>query len=90
MCARPQEQQTPQDFGLSNKAMKLSDTHKPGINLAHQRILLDWKSGSRFTCLADPEAPPWPDESPADAERFQNGIDAAALLPEQPQTPSTR
>src|SRR5258706_9705823 len=76
--------QHPREFGTYDNSMKLSDTRKPGIELAHWRILYDSRRGEPlYLASADPGAVSTPDTT-EDFDRFTSAIDAGRLLPGQP------
>ena len=74
------EQQHPHDFGAFNNSLKLSDIHKPGITIAHFRILLDALRGQPFYLASN--APAFPDTE--DLTRFNDAIAQGRILPNQP------
>src|ERR1700733_9870928 len=78
--------QHPREFGTYDNMMRLSDTRKPGINVAHWRVLLDSRDGGpRLMAAGSPQSqvPPKP-QSEATAERFTSAINAGRILPTDP------
>jgi tetratricopeptide (TPR) repeat protein len=72
--------QHPREFGVFNN-MTLSDIHKPGIGLAHFRILLDPKRGGPLYFASQS-----PDFAGSEnLTRFTEAIAGGRLLPDQPQ-----
>jgi Flp pilus assembly protein TadD len=74
------DKQHPRDFGPYTNSMKLSDIHKPGIGIAHFRILFDYKRGQPFYFASN--APTFADSE--NMTRFTDAIAAGRILPDQP------
>lgn len=78
------DKQHPTDISNSDVGnVKLSDVKKPGIEVAHWRMLYDFRSGEPlYMASADPQLPST-GEPVADLERFRSAIAGGRLLPEQ-------
>src|SRR6202795_339105 len=65
--------------------MGTSNVKKPGINLAHWRILLDSRSGQPLYLASTSMAGlPFEQQASGDIDRFSSALDAGRLLPDQP------
>ncbi len=74
--------QHPREFGTYDNSMKLSDTKKQGINVAHWRVILDSKTGGpQYLASA---ADFVPQASSENLDRFTSAMSAGRLLPDQP------
>jgi tetratricopeptide (TPR) repeat protein len=79
------DKQHPTDISPGNVDIKISDTHKPGINLAHWRILLDARSGEpKYLASASPDGPWFQDPASDDVDRFNSAINSGRILPTDP------
>jgi len=75
--------QHPREFGTYDNMMRLSDIKKPGIDLAHWRMLLD--SGSGQPVYLASASPQLPAAQTAEAlDRFTSAINASRILPGDP------
>jgi tetratricopeptide (TPR) repeat protein len=72
--------QHPREFGTYDNSMKLSDTHKPGIDVAHFPVIYDSRRGEPLYLAS--MAPVFDD--PADLSSFQAAVQAGRILPDQP------
>jgi len=72
--------QHPREFGAYDNGMKLSDIKKPGIDIAHFRILFDPLRGQPFYLASN--APAFPDTE--ELTRFNDAIAQGRILPDQP------
>ncbi|HWZ34344.1 MAG TPA: tetratricopeptide repeat protein [Bryobacteraceae bacterium] len=72
--------QHPREFGTYDNSMKLSDTSKPGINVAHYPVIYDSRRGEPLYLAS---SAPKLDDSQAVAQ-FTAAISAGRLLPDQP------
>jgi tetratricopeptide (TPR) repeat protein len=73
--------QHPREFGTYDNSLKLSDLHKPGIDVAHFHILYDSRTGQPAYLAST--APFIPD-APADLTQFNAALSAGRVLPDQP------
>jgi tetratricopeptide (TPR) repeat protein len=65
--------------------MRLSDTRKPGIDVAHWRVILDSRNGGPLYLAGAPQAPlPSTPQAQANSDRFTSAIDAGRILPSDP------
>jgi tetratricopeptide (TPR) repeat protein len=71
--------QHPREFGTYDNSMKLSDVHKPGIDVAHWPVIFDSQRGQPLL-FAGPIA----FDTAGDITSFSAAIDAGRLLPGQP------
>ena len=81
--------QHPREFGTYDNSMKLSDTRKPGIDLAVWQGIYDFKRGEPvYLASADPQAAQLPADLAPELDRYtallrdhpENGFDALARL----------
>lgn len=72
--------QHPREFGTYDNSMKLSDIHKPGIDVAHWPVIFDSKRGGPLL-LASISAPVF--DTAEDLTSFNAAINAGRLLPDQ-------
>ena len=79
------DKQHPREFGTYDNAMRLSDLQKPGIEIAHWRMILDSRSGEPIY-LASAGAPPnlYDGQVTADLDRFNSALAAGRILPTEP------
>ncbi|HYL39122.1 MAG TPA: tetratricopeptide repeat protein [Bryobacteraceae bacterium] len=76
------DKQHPREFGTYDNTMRLSDVRKPGINIAHWRMILDSRTGEpRYLASAAPAAALLDDQTSDDVDRFTSAIDAGRILP---------
>ena len=79
--------QHPREFGTYDNMLRLSDTRKPGIDVArndvaHWRMILDSRNGGPLYLAGSPQGQvPAPQ---AMADRFTSAIDAGRILPTDP------
>lgn len=79
--------QHPREFGSYDNMMRLSDTRKPGINVAqddgpHWRVILDSRHGGPLYLAGVPQQLPIADQGALD--RFSAAINAGRILPGDP------
>jgi tetratricopeptide (TPR) repeat protein len=75
--------QHPREFGTYDNMMRLSDIKKPGIDLAHWRMLFDSRSGQPvYLASASPQLPAAQTSEALD--RFTSAINASRILPSDP------
>ena len=75
------DKQHPREFGTYDNAMRLSDLKKPGIEIAHWRMLFDSRNGGPLY-LASSGAPNLFDgQASADLDRFSSALEAGRILP---------
>jgi tetratricopeptide (TPR) repeat protein len=84
-----QEKQHPQDISPGTVDIKLSDMKKPGIGLAHWRMLLDSRSGlplylASTNLATTPATELGEDQAADDIDHFTAAIQAGRILPGQP------
>jgi tetratricopeptide (TPR) repeat protein len=76
------EKQHPQDISPGTVDIKLSDVKKPGINLAHWRMLLDSRNGQPlYLASASPGSELAEDQASDDIDHFTSAIQAGRILP---------
>src|SRR5579872_1578228 len=79
------DKQHPREFGTYDNAMQLSDLRKPGINIAHWRMILDSRSGEpRYLASTGFPSGVFDDQGSDEADRFTAAIDAGRILPSDP------
>ena len=79
------DKQHPREFGTYDNAMQLSDLRKPGINIAHWRMLFDSRSGEpRYIAAAGTPNSLFDDQASDEVDRFTGAIDAGRILPSDP------
>ena len=80
--AATNDKQHPREFGTYDNGMQLSDVRKPGINIAHWRMIFDSRTGEP-KYLASTSAPDgfFNDQTAEDVDRFNSAIDAGRILP---------
>ncbi len=72
--------QHPREFGTYDNSLRLSDVKKPGINLAHWRVILDSRTGQ--PALLASASPQVPSAQTSEAlDRFNSAINAGRILP---------
>ena len=76
--------QHPREFGTYDNMMRLSDTRKPGIDVAQWRVLLDSRNGGPLYLAGAPQAPLPSAESQATFDRFTSAVNAGRILPTDP------
>jgi protein O-mannosyl-transferase len=79
--------QHPREFGSYDNTMRLSDTRKPGINVAandgpHWRVILDARDGGPLFLAGVPQQIPIGNQGALD--RFSAAINAGRILPSDP------
>jgi tetratricopeptide (TPR) repeat protein len=76
--------QHPREFGTYDNSLRLSDVKKPGITLAHWRILLDSRSGQpMYLASASPDGPLFDPQASDEIDRFSSAINGGRILPDQ-------
>jgi tetratricopeptide (TPR) repeat protein len=76
------EKQHPQDISPGTVDIKLSDIKKPGINLAHWRMLLDSRNGQPlYLASTSPGSELAEDQASDDVDHFTSAIQAGRILP---------
>ena len=79
------DKQHPREFGTYDNAMQLSDLRKPGINIAHWRMIFDSRSGEpRYVAATGAPAGLFDDQGSDDMDRFAGAIAAGRILPSDP------
>jgi tetratricopeptide (TPR) repeat protein len=73
--------QHPREFGTYDNMMRLSDTRKPGIDVAQWRLMMDSRDGGPLYLAG---APQLASGAQAELDRFTSAIDAGRLLPADP------
>jgi protein O-mannosyl-transferase len=77
--------QHPREFGTYDNMMRLSDTKKKGIDMAHWRVILDNRNGGPLYLAGAPQGQiPATAQSQASLDRFTSAIDAGRILPADP------
>jgi tetratricopeptide (TPR) repeat protein len=78
--------QHPREFGTYDNMLRLSDTRKAGIDLAHWRVILDSRNGGPLYLAGAPQGqvPAASPESQAAVDRFTSAINAGRILPADP------
>src|SRR5580704_5485176 len=81
--------QHPREFGTYDNMMRLSDTKKPGIDVArndfaHWRVILDSRNGGPLYLAGAPQGQVPARQNPADTDRLTSAIDAGRILPSDP------
>src|ERR1700733_12089519 len=77
--------QHPREFGTYDNMMRLSDTKKKGIDMAHWRVILDSRHGGTLYFAGAPRGQiPAPAQAQAAVDRFTSAIDAGRILPADP------
>jgi tetratricopeptide (TPR) repeat protein len=78
------DKQHPTDISPGNVDIKLSDVRKPGINLAHWRVILDSRSGEpKYLASASDSSAAFDDQASDDVDHFTATIGAGRILPDQ-------
>jgi tetratricopeptide (TPR) repeat protein len=76
--------QHPREFGTYDNSLRLSDVKKPGITLAHWRILLDSRTGQpMYLASASLDGPLFDPQASDEIDRFSSAINADRILPDQ-------
>ena len=75
--------QHPREFGTYDNTMRLSDVKKPGINLAHWRMMFDSRSGQPLYVASTSAGWPFEEQASEDTDRFTSAISAGRILPDQ-------
>jgi tetratricopeptide (TPR) repeat protein len=77
--------QHPREFGTYDNMMRLSDIQKPGIDVAHWRVILDSRRGGPLYLAGAPQGqiPPAAQMQAAE-ERFSAALNAGRILPGDP------
>src|SRR5580698_8129609 len=73
--------QHPREFGTYDNMLRLSDTRKPGIDVAQWRVLMDSRDGGPLYLAG---APQLTSGAQAAVDRFTSAINAGRLLPADP------
>jgi protein O-mannosyl-transferase len=74
--------QHPREFGTYDNMMRLSDTRKPGIDVAQWHVILDSRNGGPIYLAGTPQAAP--QASQAATDRLTSAINAGRILPTDP------
>lgn len=78
------DKQHPTDISNSDVGnVKLSDVKKPGIEMAHSRMLEDFETGEPLLMASGTPQLPSTREPTEDLQRFQSAISGGRLLPDQ-------
>ena len=76
------DKQHPREFGTYDNAMRLSDLKKPGIEIAHWRVIFDSRNGEPFYLASAGEPPNLFDgQVIGDIDRFTSAIAGGRILP---------
>ena len=79
------DKQHPTDISPGNVDIKLSDIKKPGINLAHWRMLFDVRNGQpMYLASTSPSDDAGGGQASDDVDHFAAAIQAGRILPDQP------
>jgi tetratricopeptide (TPR) repeat protein len=75
--------QHPREFGTYDNMMRLSDTRKQGIDVAHWRVILDSRHGGPLYLAGKPQGqiPAASPQSQATVERFNSAVNSGRILP---------
>jgi len=74
--------QHPREFGTYDNMMRLSDTKKKGIDMAHWRVILDNRNGGPLYLAGAPQGQiPATAQAQAAVDRFTSAIDGGRILP---------
>src|SRR5208282_4867554 len=77
--------QHPREFGTYNNMMRLSDTKKPGIDVAHWRVILDSRHGGPLYLAGAPQGQiPSSPQLQATDDRFTSALNGGRILPSDP------
>ena len=77
--------QHPREFGTYDNMMRLSDTRKKGIDVAHWRVILDSRNGGPLLLAGSPQGQiPASPASQGAIDRFTAAINAGRILPTDP------
>jgi tetratricopeptide (TPR) repeat protein len=83
--AATSDKQHPREFGTYDNTMRLSDVRKPGINIAHWRMIIDSRTGEpRYLASAAFTGAMLDDQAADDVDRFTSAINAGRILPADP------
>jgi tetratricopeptide (TPR) repeat protein len=77
------DKQHPTDISPGNVNVKLSDVKKPGINLAHWRMILDSRNGKPLYLASASPSALGDDQASEDVDHFTSAIQAGRILPDQ-------
>ena len=79
------DKQHPREFGTYDNTMRLSDIRKPGINIAHWRMIIDSRTGEpRYIASAALGGAMLDDQAADDVDRLTSAINAGRILPSDP------
>lgn len=79
------DKQHPREFGTYDNSMRLSDVRKPGINIAHWRVLFDSRSGEpRYLAAAGAPTGLFDDQVSDQVDSFNGALAGGRLLPTDP------
>jgi tetratricopeptide (TPR) repeat protein len=83
--------QHPREFGTYDNMMRLSDTKKPGIDVARWQVILDARNGGPLYLAAGAPQGQLPAalQTQATVDRFTSAIDAGRILPTDPNSAFT-
>jgi tetratricopeptide (TPR) repeat protein len=81
--------QHPREFGTYDNMLRLSDTRKPGIDVArndvaHWRVILDSRNGGPLYLAGAPQGQVAAPQSKAMTDRLTSAIEAGRILPTDP------
>jgi tetratricopeptide (TPR) repeat protein len=76
--------QHPREFGTYDNMMRLSDTRKPGIDVAEWRVILDSRNGGPLYLAGAPQGQLPSAQSQATVDRFTAAVNAGRILPTDP------
>ena len=82
--------QNPRDSGIYQNDLKLTDKSKPGMEIAHFRMIFDSRNGGPlYLASASPDPEPFGQQAEADVSQFEAALAAGRLLPDQPNSAFT-
>src|ERR1700722_5569430 len=73
--------QHPREFGTYDNMLRLSDTRKQGITIAHWRVILDSRDGEPLYLAGAPQGQIPAAQAQGSVDRFNAAINAGRLLP---------
>lgn len=77
--------QHPREFGTYDNMMRLSDTRKPGIDVAHWRVILDSRHGGPLYLAGAPQGQVAGERASQEmTDRLTSAINAGRILPTDP------
>jgi tetratricopeptide (TPR) repeat protein len=81
--------QHPREFGTYDNMMRLSDTRKPGIDVARWQVILDSRNGGPLYLAGSPQGQIPSPQSATEIDRFTSAINAGRILPADPNSAFT-